>query len=346
MRPLGTFVVNGEAIPIHYVKMLYANDEVYASVIDSNGKQVGMGSNLEVLRDVLNKNKDRILTASKEETPLSKLSTPISTEVKVEEVKTEPAKPVVPKSILAPDEPLGDDLMSSANKKRRPKPSEVNTKIWEKWTPERELEHLNKILPNIIKQDLLKIHKGLIEINKGGAEAWGIYKNGLITISDIAVKGTVFHEAFHLVFDKFTDSVHKGDLFREARIKWGDLGNDKLEEKMADVYRDYTMGIIDKSLGQRILDFFKSIFHLSNSNTPQMDKFFWDINKGKYADKEITIDSENKLVKSLDNPEKIHTFANLDTEVKRLLSKKGIDAEIWENLTKEERLNEFKCVTL
>lgn len=347
IRPLGTFIVNGQSISVHYARTMFNGAEAFMGIIDSNGKRVGMASDLETLRESINKNQDILLARSKE-------SSPLTANLETKEVTTAPesiSKPSIQtesQTDKATDsEVMGDELLSSMNKPRR-KRSTVNADTWEVWDKTKELEHLNKILPNVMRSNLLKIHKGLIEVNsKGGAAAWGIYKDGLITISDIATKGTVYHEAFHLVMDKFLSTSEKASLFAEARNKWGALTQDVLEEKLADAYRDYTLSeVADKSLGRRIVDFFKSILGLSKANKPLLDSFFWNINQGKYSDKEITSSSKNKSVKSLANSNNLHIFANLDSETRRLLEKKGINYEVWSNLNKAEKENELKCVTI
>lgn len=347
IRPLGTFIVNGQSIQVHYARTMFNGAEAFMGIIDSNGKRVGMASDLDTLRESINKNLDVLLTRSKE-------SSPLTANLETKEVTTAPesiSKPSIQTESQTEkstdSEVMGDELLSSMNKPRR-KRSTVSTDTWEIWDKAKELEHLNKILPNVMRSNLLKIHKGLIEVNsKGGAAAWGIYKDGLITISDIATKGTVYHEAFHLVMDKFLSTSEKASLFAEARNKWGALTQDTLEEKLADAYRDYTLNeVVDRSLGRRIIDFFKSILGLSKANKPMLDSFFWNINQGKYSAKEITSSSKNKSVKSLANSNNLHIFANLDSETRILLEKKGINYEVWSNLNKAERENELKCVTI
>ena len=348
VRPLGTFMSEGDSIPMHVVKDFYSGKEVFMGIIDANGKTAGKADSIELLRETIDKNKSALAERAKEETIISSSIIPKSNETTLNQVKPIEVKPDTSKPFNPTQGILGDDLLSSMNKKpRRPKASEVDTKSWQVWDQPKEIEHLNKILPNIVRGDLLKIHKGLIEVNKGGAAAWGIYKDGLMVISDIASKGTVYHEAFHLVMDKFTSSSEKAALFAEARGKWGRLSESKLEENMANAYKNYTLTeVADKSLGRRIIDFFKTTLGLSKTNTALLDKFFWDINKGKYADKEITSEFKNKSVKSLDNSDNLHTFANLDSNTRDLLSKKGIDLEVWNNLNKDEKINELKCISI
>ncbi len=62
---------------------------------------------------------------------------------------------------------------------------------------------------------------GLIEVRKnGGAKAWGIFKNKLITLSKAAPKGTEHHEAFHAVFNLFLTKAQQEEILDEASIKY------------------------------------------------------------------------------------------------------------------------------
>lgn len=93
-----------------------------------------------------------------------------------------------------------------------------------------------------------------------------MFKEGVVVLSDVASRGTVYHEAFHVVFNTLLSTREAELAYNEARKKFGDLSRKSLEEKMAEDFREYVMGIKPKGIGTRIMDFFKRLFaFVSNS---------------------------------------------------------------------------------
>jgi len=70
-----------------------------------------------------------------------------------------------------------------------------------------------------------------------------------MTLSDIAAKGTVYHEAFHVVFQSLLSQEERDQLYTEAKALYGDLDMNALEEKMAEGFREYMMTKETKGLG-------------------------------------------------------------------------------------------------
>lgn len=156
----------------------------------------------------------------------------------------------------------------------------------ELWDQEKELAWIKRVLPQLSEQDRVRVVKGLIRVANQGAVAWGSYQNGIITLSDVAAEGTTYHEAFHAVFDLLLDEDEKAALLDEARQKWGDLAEQDLKEELAEAFRKYMASREDRSLGRRILDFFKELFaKVTNFKfmKPSMTAYFQMINQGKYA---------------------------------------------------------------
>lgn len=162
---------------------------------------------------------------------------------------------------------------------------------------EKELNWLKENLPQLSDNDLVKIHKGLI--NVGSLTAWGRFKDGIIEISDEAAEGTAYHEAFHAVFNMFLTESESNALLNKARKKFNleDRSDVAVEEHLADQFREYvndnakTKFILDK-----ISDFFKNIYHIIKNKlhlNPSIEQVFYDINRGRYAHYKV---KGNKLV--------------------------------------------------
>lgn len=151
---------------------------------------------------------------------------------------------------------------------------------------QKELKWLEKVLPWMSEQDRVRVVNGLIEVGRKGEKAWGMFSGGIMTLSDKAAEGTVYHEAFHAVFNTLLDSNEKGGLYSEARRKWGDLDNGQLEERMAEDFRKYVESRQNAGWGKKILNFFKDLFAKVKAwkkvgNT--LEDYYRKINSGEYS---------------------------------------------------------------
>lgn len=166
-----------------------------------------------------------------------------------------------------------------------------------KWNQEKELNWLKENLPQLSENDLVKIHKGLI--NVGSLTAWGRFKDGIIEISDEAAEGTAYHEAFHAVFNMFLTESEANALLNKARKKFNLEGKSDVtvEEHLADQFREYVNdNAKTKSILDKISDFFKNIYHIIKNKlhlNPSIEQVFYDINRGRYAHYKV---KGNKLV--------------------------------------------------
>ena len=156
------------------------------------------------------------------------------------------------------------------------------------WNKEEEIAWLSKVLPQLSTKDRLQFTNGLIKVANKGTYAWGKFNNGIITLSNVASKGTTYHEAFHVVFNTILDESERNNLLKEAKIKYGKLDNISLEEKLAEDFREFVLngGVDTRFLGQKIVDFFKSLFTKTlNWKTfqPYSISYFRNITGGKYA---------------------------------------------------------------
>lgn len=178
------------------------------------------------------------------------------------------------------------------------------------WNQEKELDWIAKTLPQLSESDRVHIVKGLIKVGRQGALAWGQFDKGVVTLSDIAAEGTAYHEAFHAVFNLLLDNNERTVLLNEYRGKHPNMGNLELEEELAEDFRTFVMqgGKDTRSLGRKIIDFFKSLFIKTRywkDFRPSSIYYFRAINEGKYANKEEKIKSldESRLRQEEYTPE-------------------------------------------
>lgn len=226
----------------------------------------------------------------------------------------------------------------------RHKLRKVKSLDYEKWDEKKELKWLSRVLPQLSEPDRVKVVKGLIKVGKRGTLAWGQFDKGVITLSDIAAEGTAYHEAFHAVFNLLLDNGERQALYDEAKKLYGEKDNLSLEEDMAEGFREYVMTRQDRSLGKRILDFFKELFtKVTNWNNfrPSLMNYYRRINEGKYADSTFKVPTISELRGTTSTTT---SFNTLSDSMQENLLKKGWTAEKFDSISQEERDQAVKCI--
>ena len=170
----------------------------------------------------------------------------------------------------------------------------VDNETFTTWNQEKELAWIKKVLPQLSDNDRVRVVKGLIRVANSGAYAWGQFNDGIITLSDIAAEGTTYHEAFHTVFNLLLDQNERTSLLNEYREKHPNMDNLSLEEELAEDFREFVIqgGKDTRSLGRKIIDFFKSLFIKTKywkDFRPSSIYYFRAINEGKYSKENIPI---------------------------------------------------------
>jgi hypothetical protein len=179
---------------------------------------------------------------------------------------------------------------------------------------EQELSWLNGVLPQLSKEDRVKFVKGLIDVANDGTKAWGMLNNGIVTLSDIAAEGTIYHEAFHVVFNLLLDQNERTSLLNEYREKYPDMDNLSLEEELAEDFREFIMqgGKDTRSLGRKIIDFFKSLFIKTKywkNFRPSSMYYYRAINNSYYSNKPLS--SNNSI-----NRTRVEEYTNEMQQIK------------------------------
>ena len=182
----------------------------------------------------------------------------------------------------------------------------------EEYTPidmEKELAWMQKALPQLSKEDHVRIVKGLIKIANGENPeyAYGKTQQGIMTISEVATSGTVYHEAFHAVIDVLLDEQEVDELFKKGSKRYGierdSLDNEiAIEENLAEDFRRFVQReqAYQKDLEQSsgISKIFKTLKHAVKTwlnNTSYINNMFYRINKGKMANRKKHDASRNRV---------------------------------------------------
>jgi hypothetical protein len=120
--------------------------------------------------------------------------------------------------------------------------------------------------------------------------SWGrVTESGNILLSDSAPLGTSHHEEFHLVSQHILSSDELDDLYKEARIKYGNKSDYELEETLAEGFRMYANGY--RGFAGKIAYYFNKLLSAVKSligikDTP-INQLYSDILGGKYYGKPI-----------------------------------------------------------
>lgn len=231
-----------------------------------------------------------------------------------------------------------------------------------KWDQEKELAWLNKVLPQLSVDTRKRIVKGLIRVADRGTVAWGQFDGSVITLSDIAAEGTTYHEAFHAVFNLLLSDAERVSLLNEYRVKHSNMNDLQLEEELAEDFREFVMqgGKDTRSLGRKILDFFKSLFIKTKywkDFRPSSIYYFRAINEGKYSNANIKIptikevrkaryreisrediskaldDEYNKAVKKVRELNNNHRY-NTENDAMAAFNRSGIRRELFYRITR------------
>ena len=218
------------------------------------------------------------------------------------------------------------------------------------WNQEKEMAWIKKVLPQLSDNDRVRVVEGLIRVANSGAYAWGQFNNGIITLSDIAAEGTAYHEAFHAVFNLLLDQNERTSLLNEYREKHPNMDNLSLEEELAEDFREFVMqgGKDTRSLGRKIIDFFKSLFIKTKywkNFRPSSIYYFRAINEGKYSKENIPIttlgDSRYKQEEYTQEMKDILAKAPRDAEG-NLLAPNGKKSNLTERQYAQVRTKAFK----
>lgn len=227
--------------------------------------------------------------------------------------------------------------------KRKPKAMEVNTdtNTTEKIDVNKEVAWLEKVLPQF--KDKISLVEGLIRLKNGVNfdKAYGLFYNGTIILSNVAVKGTLYHETFHAVTDVILTDSERAKLFEEARKLYGDRLQIALEELLAEDFRKYMLA--EDVFGGKFVKFFRKIKHYIQSffgKESYINSLYYNISRGNFTNREISRDYYNEIE---DYHSTKYEYNNLTSEDKSYVNSIGFTTEEWNNLSRETKEAIMEC---
>jgi len=126
--------------------------------------------------------------------------------------------------------------------------------------------------------------KGII--SRGGRTAYGIFEAGAVQVSDVAIQGTEYHEAFHAVMDMYLTPARREKLLAEAAKKTNTNDEVANNEYLAEEFREY---MLTKGLSNRekstIRRFFSELLELITglmNGQLAATRMFQQMNAGKF----------------------------------------------------------------
>ena len=236
-----------------------------------------------------------------------------------------------------------DDIDEDEIEETKYRKTNSETKTFDK---EKELKWLEKVLPQLSKEDRIKIIDGLIKVANNGGLAWGQFSDGVITLSNVAAEGTIYHEAFHVVFNMLLTDKERQGLIEEAKKLYGDKDSLSLEEDMAEDFRRYMTNRNSSNLLTKIKNFFKDLWNtVTNWNKiqPSLTVLYRDINRGKFANANLNNNnvSRNRQEEYTQEMKDILSKAERDSEG-NLLAPNGRKSNLTERQYAQVRTKAFK----
>ena len=222
---------------------------------------------------------------------LNKLKTPVAPTVVAPVVVTPPV-------VVAPIVPFNPNVASppSDNYRRVENSEQGEDRIT---TEEIQLfrEYVKENIPNMP----IEVLEQLID-TFDNEKAWGVFENGVAKFYKGAIRGTEYHELFEGIWKSFISPEEQQSLLDEFKAKKGtfldrqsgkqviyaDATNSQAKERIADDFADYRLGKLPaRSLGERILNFFKNIIEFVKQfvNKPsQKTELFRSIDTGRFKE--------------------------------------------------------------
>ena len=280
-----------DSVPVYYTRVYKGSESSIGYdyyVVFPNGNSVKVIQNAPI-SESLESIKSKITQALSGNLPrLHEMNSAVTIFSK-EEVKVETPKEVTP--TISASNKAQQSVNKTESEFEEPlqlrEAKDNNITVWDR---KKETEWLSKVLPQLSTEDRLKVVKGLIRVGNHGLLAWGRFSKGIITLSDIAAEGTLYHEAFHAVFNLMLDNSERVALLAEARQMYGNKSDLALEEDLAEGFREYVMSRDTNNLLDKIKNFFKDLWiKVSNWKKvqPHLDAYYKRINEGYYGNKEL-----------------------------------------------------------
>lgn len=270
------------------------SDKIYEQeVIEQQEQQTGQAVSNLIGQPTIKENLSDSITKPIEQSTDNSIEIPPSTKSQVK-----PSKPIKiqrrgSKLGAAGSQKLKDRINSNRNKPKSRYADEVIN--YKPWNRAEEIAWFKKNFPQVP----ISVLDNLKEIVANGVEAWGAFHNASVYIAKNASTGTVYHEAFHTVFNLFLDDTQRKQLLNKVTksqyryyLKGDRTVDVAKEEYLSDKFMEYVEEQQqDTSLAKEINDFFKKLWLTIKSfftnNISNVEELYFRANKGFYKNAKI-----------------------------------------------------------
>jgi hypothetical protein len=150
-------------------------------------------------------------------------------------------------------------------------PSDLNPDTYKVWDRNQEMEWIQTNLPKI---PVSIVANTMDMYEKFGIQAFGAFQNGVVYLANNTESGTLYHEAFHAVFNQYLTEENQ-----QTFLKFG------TEEELAEQFRSYNLtdGIIKPS-DNKLVRFFQDIYVWTKNllGLDLINNLFYKINSGGF----------------------------------------------------------------
>lgn len=225
----------------------------------------------------------------------------------------------------------------------------------------KEVEALRTRLPWLSRENAIRTVKRLINVGQNGRVAQGLYRQGLIVLSREAVRGTLFHEAFHAVFQTALTEQERQEMTGQISKDFNFVNPIEAEEFLADQFAKYMVDReYGRSLGKRIMDFFEHLWNMLSGRGESlsvMQDLFDKINAGGFANRDFKY--ENHVLERrkwwvrqggmtadevFRREDAMTSFESQPSEVRQMLAEAGWTDDGFNRLTREQREDAIRCL--
>ena len=215
---------------------------------------------------------------------------------------------------------------------------------------------LAKNLPALSSEERTRFVDKILGAGEDAADMWACFKNGVIQILNGAPVGTVYHEAFHYVFDFILDDNEKESVLKAAREAYQKKGENltelELEERLAEDFRKYVLNDKDTSIWGKIKNWFRklmeSIRRWNKVDDSTINNLFRKINNGEFAHRSVTVEgfkaNQQRILREVkDLRREKFLWDNLDNQTKDRIKDSGLTQEEFESMCTDEKEQWLKC---
>ncbi len=150
--------------------------------------------------------------------------------------------------------------------------NQLNPDQYQVWNQAQELEWIQTNLPQV-PVEIVQNTRAMYQ--KFGIEAFGAFQNGVVYLANNTESGTLYHEAFHAVFNQYISEEEQARLLKGTT-----------EEALAEQFRSYNLtdGIIKPS-DNSLIRFFQDIYVWTKNllGLDMVNNLFYKINSGGFA---------------------------------------------------------------